>query len=471
MKHIPLFCLLLVLVMTPVCLAQDVEETFDAVRKTVDAAEKAALLAQEQAKATASSTQAAPFVQKNIDYVWTICAAVLVFFMQAGFCMLETGLSRSKNCLNVAMKNVLDFTCTVIFFLFFGFTFMFGASHAGWIGLDNFQIWKFDGDSPIWVFFFFQAMFAGTSCTIASGAMAERTKFMGYLAYACVLSGFVYPIFGHWAWGSFGGGYEEGFGGTQGWLEAMGFHDFAGSSVVHGIGGATALAGIIILGPRIGRFGKDGTPRYLPGHNFPLVTLGTLILWMAWFGFNGGSTLKGDASIGRICVNTALAGAVGCWSGLIVFWLARGTPSPLVAMNGILGGLVAITACCDCVNPLSAVLIGAVAGVVATWGTLLLDALRLDDVVGAVPVHLFNGVWGTICVGLFHEDGFDLNRLGIQTFGALAISGGAFIVGLVMFKLIDVFIGLRASEPAQVDGLDFTEHSSNAYPDFLTSER
>lgn len=413
-----------------------------------------------------------PQIQKNIDYVWTVTAGILVMLMQLGFCMLEIGLSRSRNAINVAMKNVLDFSAATISFLLFGFTFMFGTSQTGWIGAQDFAIWRFDGDSPIWTFFFFQVVFAATACTIASGAMAERTKFVGYLCYTVILSGLIYPVFGHWAWGSFGGGFEPDFGGSPGWLESFGagFHDFAGSSVVHGIGGASALAGIIVVGSRTGKFDKDGNARYLPGHNLPLVAFGTIILWVGWFGFNAGSLVEGSAGIGRICVNTAVAGAAGCIVAMFFFWAIRGVPNVLVALNGILGGLVGITAGADVVTPVSAVLIGGIGGVLATAGAFLLDRLKLDDVVGAVPVHLFCGIWGTVAVGIFHEDGFSLDRLGIQTFGTFAIAIGSFGVALVLFKVIDTFIGLRVSDEEQEDGLDFTEHSVNSYPDFETAE-
>lgn len=413
-----------------------------------------------------------PQIQKNIDYVWTVTAAILVMLMQVGFCMLEIGMSRSKNAINVAMKNVLDFSGASIAFLLFGFTFMFGTTEGGWIGSQNFAVWKFDGDSPIWTFFFFQVVFVATACTIASGAMAERVKFLGYLCYTIILSGLIYPIFGHWAWGSLGGGFEEGFGGSAGWLETFGtgFSDFAGSSVVHGIGGASALAGIIIVGPRVGRFDENGNPRYLPGHNLPLVCFATLILWVGWFGFNAGSMVEGSAGIGRIAVNTTLAGSAGCIFAMVYFWIVRGVPNVIITLNGVLGGLVGITACSDVVTPMSALAIGAVAGIIATGGALILEKMKLDDVVGAVPVHLFCGIWGTICVALFHEEGFNLQRLGTQLFGTLAICMGSFFVALILFKVIDTFIGLRVSDEEQEDGLDFSEHSANSYPYFKTTE-
>ncbi|MDF1741611.1 MAG: ammonium transporter [Verrucomicrobiales bacterium] len=413
-----------------------------------------------------------PQIQKNIDYVWTVTAAILVMLMQLGFCMLEIGMSRARNAINVAMKNVLDFSVATISFMLFGFVFMFGTSETGWIGTQDLAIWRFGGESPIWTFFFFQVVFVATACTIASGAMAERTKFIGYMCYTVILSGLIYPVFGHWAWGSFGGGFEAGFGGSPGWLETfgVGFHDFAGSTVVHGIGGASALAGILIVGARKGRFDEDGNPRYLPGHNLPLVCFGTIILWVGWFGFNAGSLVEGSSGIGRICVNTAVAGAAGCVIAMCFFWVIRGVPNVLVSLNGILGGLVAVTACADVVTPVGALILGGVAGIISTWGAMLLEKMRIDDVVGAVPVHLFCGIWGTLCVALFHEEGFSMDRLGIQVFGTLSICVGAFAVAYVLFKVIDTFIGLRVSDEEQEDGLDFSEHSANAYPDFETSE-
>ena len=405
--------------------------------------------------------------ERNLKHIWMLTAAILVFFMQVGFCMLEMGLVRSKNCINVAMKNVLDFSAVTISYFFFGFTFMYGIGKG--IGWDRFQLWTIPADNSIWVFWFFQVVFAATCCTIASGSMAERTRFVGYLIYTVILGGLIYPTFGHWVWGSRGASF--GFGGEPGWLEALGFHDFAGGTVVHGIGGATALAGIMILGARIGRFGEDGEPLYIPSHNLPLVAFGSLILWMGWFGINAGASITVDAAMGRICANTAIAGGAGCISGLVLFWVLRGIPSVLVSLNGVLGGLVAVTAACDVVNPLSALVIGAIAGVIATGGALFLEKMKLDDVTGAVSVHLFNGIWGTLAVAFFHEKGFNPELLKIQAFGTFSICIGAFVIALTLFKLIDVVIGLRADNAAQEDGLDFAEHSTNAYPDFHTTQR
>ncbi len=412
-----------------------------------------------------------PAMQKNIDYVWTLICGIMVFFMQAGFAFLEMGCARAKNTINCAMKGMLDFSSSSIMYLLFGFTLMFGPSSGGFIGSHSFWLSDFPATSPLWTFWFFQVVFCGAACTIASGAMAERTSFMGYMAYSAFFSGLVYPVFGHWAWGSSSTGYEPNFGGGQGWLEALGFHDFAGSTIVHGMGGACALAGIMVVGPRVGRFGADGTPRTMPGHNVPLAFLGTFILFLAWFCFNAGSTLSGGPEIGRIAVNTCIAGSSGGFFGLILIWVLRGAPDAASTMNGLLAGCVGITAGCDCVTPFSALLIGVVAGSLCTLTTIFIERLKLDDVVGAVPVHLVGGVWGTVAVGIFHESGFKLARVGMQLFGTSIICAGAFVVAYVVFKVIDVTIGLRATDEEQEMGLDFSEHATNAYPDFKTAER
>lgn len=407
-------------------------------------------------------------LSRPVDLLWVIVAAALVFLMQVGFCMLELGMVRSKNCLNVVMKNVVDFSVATLAFFIVGFCIMFGASN-GWFSTNFINLSDLAADSRLWVFWFFQSVFVATAATIASGAMAERTKFLGYLVHTVILSAITYPLLGHWAWGSLASDLEEGFGGSQGWLEAMGFVDFAGSSVVHAVGGAAALAGIMIIGPRDGRFNDDGSPRLIAGHNMPFVALGTLILMFGWFGFNGGSTLEASPEVGRILVNTILAGAVAGIAGMLSFWAYDGKPELTSLLNGILGGLVAITACCANVTPGSAIIIGAFAGVIGTFGALLLLKLKLDDVVGAIPVHLFNGIWGTLCVALFN-DGSSSATLGVQAIGTFTIAFAAFGICYVMFFLIDKTIGMRADSHEQEDGLDFAEHSATAYPNFVTEE-
>jgi Amt family ammonium transporter len=408
-------------------------------------------------------------LQDNMNMIWIIVTGAMVFFMKAGFCMLELGLTRAKNAINICMKNFLDFPVAAIAFLFVGFGLMFGKSYNGWFGQGPFWISDIPGDNGLWSFWFFQLVFCGTAATIISGALAERTKFMGYLIYIAILCAVIYPIAGHWAWGSLGGAF--GFGGEPGWLEARGFKDFAGSTVVHCIGGASSLAGILVVGARIGRFKSDGTPVLIAGHNLPLATLGTFILWFGWYGFNPGSTLTAGAEIGRIAVNTTIAPCSGAIIAMLVMWLFQGRPDIGIALNGALGGLVAITANCNVVTPASAVLIGMVAGLIATFAALLLERLRLDDPVGAVPVHLSNGLWGTLSESLFNEAGFNIDTFYIQTLGTVSITVFVFICAFIVFKLIDLVMGLRVSDADQEMGLDFSEHSGAAYPDFVTTDQ
>lgn len=408
-------------------------------------------------------------VQSNVNYIWIILAGALVFVMQAGFAMVELGFSRAKNSINIIMKNFLDFSISAIVFMFLGFGLMFGSTCGGWIGTDSFWLSTHDGNDPLWSFWFFQAVFAGTACTIVSGAMAERTKFVGYLVYAGLLAAIVYPIGGHWAWGSFGGGF--GVGGDKGWLEALGFIDFAGSTVVHGCGGAAALAGIMVVGARHGRFGKDGSPRLIAGHNIPLAALGVFILWFGWFGFNAGSTLLAHASIGRIAVNTTISPAAAALAAMISLWFVQGRPDVGITLNGALGGAVGVTACCANISPASALVVGMIAGIITTVATIALERLQLDDAVGAIPVHLCNGWWGTLSVALFDDQGFKVEKLGVQALGTFSITLTAFVICYGIFKTVDMVIGLRASDTEQLDGLDFSEHAANAYPDFQTTEQ
>lgn len=408
-------------------------------------------------------------IQANINYVWVVISAAMVFFMQAGFVMLEIGACRAKNTINIVMKSFLDFCiCALVFFLV-GFSLMYGDSWSGLVGTSDFWLSKFDASSSIWVFWFFQVGFAGVACTILSGAVAERTKFLGYLIYCALFTVVIYPVIGHWAWGSFGGAY--GIGGEKGWLEAMGFTDYAGSSVVHACGGACSLAGILAVGPRHGRFAPDGTPRLIAGHNIPLVTLGVLLLWFGWFGFNAGSSLSGSSVIGRLVVNTTISPSAAGVAAMISMWFIQGRPDVNIAMNGALGGAVAITACCGNVTPGAAIIIGAMGGIITTVATIALERWKIDDAVGAVPVHLCCGWWGTLCVALFDETGFSIERLGVQALGTLSISLYSFVVCSVIFALIKVVTRVRATEEEQINGLDFTEHAANAYPDFQTTEQ
>lgn len=406
-------------------------------------------------------------LQTNINIVWTLIAAFLVFFMQAGFAMVETGFTRAKNSVNILMKNAFDFAIGSLAFFFIGFGLMFGKTN-GWFGTTLFGM---SGIEPgrgdwMWTFLIFQTVFAATAATIVSGAMAERTKFVSYLVYSGVISLLIYPIFGSWAWGSLaaqGGG---------GWLEKLGFHDFAGSTVVHSIGGWLALAGAIVLGPRIGKYGPDGKPRAIPGHSIPLAALGVFILWFGWFGFNPGSTTAGVGLAGYIAVTTNLGAAAGAVAALVTSWTLLKKPDVSMALNGILAGLVAITAPCDGVSPSGAVLIGGVAGVLVVLSVLFLDfVLKIDDPVGAVSVHCVCGVWGTISWGLFSlKDGLfyggGFKQLGVQLLGAGTACLWAFGVGLILFLALRKTIGLRVTDEEQLKGLDIGEHGNEAYAGF-----
>lgn len=393
----------------------------------------------------------------RLNTVWLMLAAALVFLMQAGFALLEGGMARSKNAVNVIMKNYMDTCAGGLIFWLLGFGLMFGSNHSGWIGTDWFM--PVNASEWDWSFILFQMMFAATACTIASGAMAERVRYSAYLAGACLITGFIYPVFGAWAWGS----HVEG----SGWLKDMGFIDFAGSTVVHSVGGWCALAGIIVLGPRLGRFSQSGESRTIPGHNLGLVALGGFILWFGWFGFNGGSTLTADASIGKILLNTHLSACSGAVGAALCSWMI-GRPMLLTGtVNGSLGGLVGITAGCATMDPQFAVVTGLLSGVITTLGPLLLSAARLDDVVDAVSVHGFCGAWGTLAAGLFFAgDLFNETRIFIQAIGISVAFVWAFGTSLLMYLAIHLMMGMRASPLHEQRGLDFTEHAEIGYPEF-----
>ena len=399
-------------------------------------------------------------VQTNANYVWTLVAAFLVFFMQAGFAMVETGMTRAKNAGNIMMKNLMDFCLGSLGFWAIGFGLMFGASN-GWFGTTGFFFSDYGKTQDPWVYAFwlFQVVFAGTAATICSGAMAERVKFHGYVFYAIVVSAVIYPIFGHWAWG---GLFEE----SKGWLEELGFIDFAGSTVVHSVGAWVALAGVVVLGPRVGKYNRDGKALPIPGHNLPLAALGVFILWFGWFGFNPGSTTAADVSIARIAVNTNLAAAAGAVLAMFVTWMKFGNPDIGLTLNGALAGLVAITAPCNNVSPLSAVIIGAIAGVLVIYAVLFFEYMKIDDPVGAVSVHGVCGAFGTLAAGIFNEAGFSLSVIGVQLLGIGVAFVWAFVTGFIVFKVVAITVGLRVSEEEEIQGLDLSEHRAEAYPDF-----
>jgi len=398
-------------------------------------------------------------VQKNVDFVWTLVAAFLVFLMQAGFAMVETGFTRAKNAINIMMKNLMDFSVGSLAYWAIGFGLMFGVSN-GWFGSSGFFFSDFAIDKDPWVFAFwmFQVVFCATAATIVSGAMAERTKFTSYLIYSAVVSAIIYPVFGSWAWGSLYKG--------AGWLEGLGFIDFAGSTVVHSVGGWTALAGAIMLGPRIGKYTSDGKPRAIPGHNITLAALGVFLLWFGWFGFNPGSTTAAIPDIARIAVNTNLAAAAGAVFSMITAWIVLKKPEIGMTLNGALAGLVAITAPCNNVSPTSAVIIGAIAGVIVVYAVLFFDKIGVDDPVGAISVHGVCGAWGTLAAAIFNETGFTLKQLGVQATGVLACFVWTFGTAMILFYLIKVTVGLRVSKEEELAGLDYGEHGGTAYPDF-----
>ncbi|MBW1780778.1 MAG: ammonium transporter [Deltaproteobacteria bacterium] len=410
-----------------------------------------------------SNKEAISLVQANADYVWTLVAAALVFFMQAGFAMVEAGFTRAKNAVNIMMKNLMDFSMGTLAFWAIGFAFMFGASASGWIGTSGFFLSDFvpGGDPWVLAFWMFQVVFAATAATIVSGGMAERTKFSGYLVYSIFICGFIYPIFGSWAWGGlFHGG---------GWLEKLGFIDFAGSTVVHSVGGWAALAGTIVLGPRIGKYDPEGKVKPILGHNLPLAALGVFILWLGWFGFNPGSTTAANKDIAMIFVNTNLAAATGAVFAMITSWLKIGKPDVGMSLNGALAGLVAITSPCASVSPSSAVIIGAVAGIIVVLSVFFFDRIKVDDPVGAISVHGVNGVWGTLAAGLFNMGGTSAKIIGVQLLGIGTCFVWTFCTAFILFKIIDKTIGLRVTPEEEREGLDYSEHMSNAYPDFAVS--
>jgi len=410
-----------------------------------------------------SNADAVASVQTNLDYVWTLVAAALVFFMQAGFAMVESGFTRAKSAVNIMMKNLMDFSMGSLFFWAVGFGIMFGASKTGWFGTTGFFLSDYTSGGDPWIlaFWMFQCVFAATAATIVSGAMAERTKFTGYLIYSAFLCALIYPVFGSWAWGSLLNG--------NGWLEGMGFIDFAGSTVVHSVGGWAALAGAIVLGPRMGKYSKDGKVKAIPGHNIPLAALGVFILWLGWFGFNPGSTTAGNTDIAMIFVNTNLAAAAGAVAAMFASWMIFKKPEIGMSLNGALAGLVGITAGCANVSPASSVIIGLVAGGLVVFSVMFFDRIKVDDPVGAVSVHGVCGAWGTLAAGLFNIGGFSTKIITTQLLGIGAAFIWAFGAAFILFKVIDFTIGLRVSEEEEMMGLDISEHGGHAYNDFQTT--
>ncbi|HUD53421.1 ammonium transporter [Parvibaculum sp.] len=397
----------------------------------------------------------------SVDTLWVLICTVLVLLMQAGFACLESGMVRAKNSINVAVKNVIDFCIAGLGFWALGFALMFGASQSGLIGMSGFAFRGEASDGAVWatVFFFFQLAFCSTSTTIVSGAVAERMSFRGYIITAAVLSTLIYPVFGHWAWGGLLNGE------AAGWLERLGFIDFAGSTVVHSVGGWISLAAILVMGPRIGRFGPGGG--HIEGHDMPMAALGMFLLWIGWFGFNGGSTLALNDTVPFVLVHTMLAAAAGGFAVTMLSWMRTGLPDAGGTLNGILAGLVAITANCHIVNMPAAVFIGAMGGMICYGTSLLLAHLEIDDAVDAVPVHLAAGIWGTLAVALFGDanlfaSGHDrLTQLGVQALGVAAAGIFAFGSAYLILSVINRFLPLRVSQEDEHIGLNVAEHGAS----------
>jgi Amt family ammonium transporter len=407
--------------------------------------------------------------KEGIDTVWVLLASMLVFWMQAGFAFCEAGFTRTKNTANILMKNFVDFLIGTVLFLFSGFGIMFGAgAFCGAPNLFDFSFYQNTLTIPTEAFIVFELMFCATSATIVSGAMAERTKFYMYVIYSVAISGIIYPVSGHWTWG---GGFlnDLSFLGLS-----YGFHDFAGSTVVHSVGGILAFIGAIVLGPRLGKYTKDGKSKAIPGHSLSWASLGIFILWIGWFGFNPGSSLaafgdKNSTLISHVFLTTNFAAATGGLAGLFTSWIKYGKPSLSLTLNGILAGLVGITAGCDCVSILGSAWIGLICGIVLVFAVEFIDKkLHVDDPVGASSVHMVCGMLGSLLVGVFATDGGLLygggfGRVASQAFGMLCVDGWAAFAGTVLFVALDKFRGLRVEKRIEEEGLDIYEHGESCY--------
>lgn len=393
----------------------------------------------------------------GLDTLWVLLGAMLVFWMQPGFALVEAGLTRSKNTANILMKNFCDFMCGSVLYWILGFSIMYGADF-GLLGWSGFGFIGEDSNIPAKCTFIFQTVFCATAATIVSGAMAERTKFSMYFVYSMLISAFVYPIEGHWSWGG-------------GWLSEMGFHDFAGSTVVHLCGGALALAGAIVLGPRIGKYDKNGKSRAIPGHNLVLCALGVFCLWVGWFGFNPCSTVAATGyanavAMSHIFVTTNMAAATGGISAMLYTWIVDGKPSLSMLCNGVLAGLVGITAGCDCVDIWASAVIGIITSTIMCMSVSFIDKkLHIDDPVGAVSVHGVGGIVGTILTGVFVNPAINGTEcsIGVQTLGAVVVALFAFGCGMAIFLAIKYTHGLRCDKRIEEEGLDIYEHGETCY--------
>jgi Amt family ammonium transporter len=394
-----------------------------------------------------------------VDNLWILISAALVFIMHLGFATLETGLTRQKNTVNILFKNLFIISIGIVSYALTGFNTMYPGDFNGFLAIKG--MIGFDGDVAnltnqyadytYWADFIFQAMFAATAATIVSGAVAERVKLSGFMLYAAILVAFIYPIAGSWKWGG-------------GWLDGMGFYDFAGSSIVHAFGGFAALAAVIVLGPRAGKY-VDGEIKPILGHSMPLATIGVFLLWLGWFGFNGGSVLSADPGLVSIVfVTTSLAAAVGCLAAMVTSQIFLKKPDVTMALNGILAGLVGITAGADTVTWTGAMIIGLVAGIIVVFSIVIIDRIKIDDPVGAISVHGICGIWGTIAVGIFSTN--PEHSFSTQLIGTLSYAAFAFVVSLILALLAKATLGFRVDEDEEYEGLDLSEHGQPAYADF-----
>lgn len=426
-------------------------------------------------------------VKVVLDTLWVLITAMLVFFMNLGFAMVESGFARAKNCVNILSKNFVVFAVSAIGFLIIGWGLMFGdgnpliglkglffltgadnspATGEAYKGVYSALSWT---GVPLLAKFFFQLVFAGTAATIVSGAVAERIKYLSFIVFSFLMAIFIYPVVGHWIWGG-------------GFLAQLGMFDFAGSTVVHSVGGWAALAGILVLGPRFGKYGKDGSIHPIPGHNLSIATIGAFVLWLGWFGFNPGSTMAADPkAISHVLMTTNTAAVFATMSATITSWILLGKPDLGMTINGCLAGLVAITAPCAFVGVGSSIIIGVIAGIIVVLAVIFFDRLRIDDPVGALSVHLINGVFGTLAVGLFAQDGITgtatgnglfygggFKLLGSQFAAVLSVGGFVFIASLILWWVIKKTIGIRVTLQEEIEGLDIGEHGNTAYPEFMT---
>jgi len=436
----------------------------------------------EAVATTVTPEEPVPALSQDVaNIIWLCLAAFLVFFMQAGFALVEAGLTRAKNAVNIMMKNLLDFCFGAVLFWAVGYAIMYSSGDSDFFGFDSALAFLSSANAPTdnagyatsaaWLF---QVVFAATAATIVSGAMAERTKLKSYIVYSVLITAIIYPISGHWIWGG-------------GWLSDLGMRDFAGSTVVHSVGGWAALAGAIMVGPRLGKYNKDGSINAIPPHNMPLAALGVFILWFGWYGFNPGSTLLAIGGVSHVAVTTTLAAATGAIGAMIASWFSFKKPDLSMSLNGALAGLVGITAPCASVSTSSAAIIGLVAGVLVFYSCLFVERkLKIDDPVGAISVHGICGAWGTIAVGLFGERAIDIqywdestaikdglfygggfSQLGPQLIGVGAVFVYVFIAMLIIFFVIKKIMGLRVSDAEQLEGLDLGEHGNIAYGGFM----